>query len=120
MLDIELTGDKTTGTLTLIGDLTIQYMDRLKDSLMEALEKHSHVDVKIEAITAIDFSCLQLLCATHKSAEKSDKSVTVYPPKVGRFYDLLEYTGLSQEYLHSQRGEGQEPVRGFHIGGIHE
>ncbi len=120
MLDIELTGDQATGTLTLVGDLTIQYMDRLKDSLMEALEKHAHVDVRIEAVTSIDFSCLQLFCATHNSAEKLGKSVTVFPPKLGRFNEILEYTGLSHDYLLAQQGGDTSNVRGFRIGGIDE
>ena len=76
---IDFTVDDTEGgaVLTLSGDITIQRAAQLKDALVNAVEKVKHLTLNLEAVTAMDLTALQLLCAMHRSLTGSGKTLAV-------------------------------------------
>jgi anti-anti-sigma regulatory factor len=80
--EIKKSGKQTD--LTLIGDLTLENTDQLKSALIEALSKGKTLNIEFSEVTAVDFSSLQLLCSTHKTAELQNKLVTLHtdPPEI--------------------------------------
>jgi len=64
-------------TLNLYDELTIQNADEFRTILKESLEAADILIINTEYITEIDLSCLQLLCAAHKSAMHEGKTVTL-------------------------------------------
>jgi ABC-type transporter Mla MlaB component len=63
--------------LNLYDEFTIQNADEFKTILKESLEAADILTINTEYITEIDLSCLQLLCAVHKSAVYEGKTVTL-------------------------------------------
>lgn len=64
-------------TLTLEGDLTIGQALDLKAALLDAQKETMHLSVKVEEVTAIDITGLQLLCSTHRTMMKQQKEFTM-------------------------------------------
>jgi anti-anti-sigma regulatory factor len=58
-------------------DLIIQNADEFKTILGESLEAAGILIINVESVAEIDLSCLQLLCALHKSAMLAGKTVTL-------------------------------------------
>lgn len=108
MFDSKITGNKNTGTLTLKGDLTIRHIDGIKKALLDVISRSKNIIVKIDALEKIDFSCFQVLCAAHKSAEKQKKSMAVTPPPNGTFLEDMECAGLAR-----RNEDNRYETRGF-------
>jgi anti-anti-sigma regulatory factor len=73
--------DNNKRILNLSDDLTIQNAGEFKTMLGEALDGDDVLMINLDSVTSIDLSCLQLLCALHKSAMQTGKSVTLeYSP----------------------------------------
>jgi ABC-type transporter Mla MlaB component len=65
----------------LTGVMTIEYAREARMLLQDLLVKKDHLCLNLDSVTSIDLSCLQLLCALHKSAMQTGKSVTLeYSP----------------------------------------
>jgi anti-anti-sigma regulatory factor len=73
--EFKLSGD--TGVLTLTGDLTIGYARELKAALLTSMVRTSQVTVKLGRVTALDLSCLQVLCSAHRSFYLKNKELSV-------------------------------------------
>jgi anti-anti-sigma factor len=80
MFDASITGDKKKGTLTLKGELTLSNIHRVKEALLDVFSRFKKINIRIENLEHIDFSCFQLFCAAYKSAVKQGKSMVITPP----------------------------------------
>ena len=117
MFDASITGKKKKGALTLKGELTLSNIHRVKEALLDVLSRFKEIDIIIENIEQIDFSCIQLFCAAHKSAVKQGKSLVVTPPpgEPAKFTEALEYSGFAQII----GGPGDQlDLKGFIIGNM--
>lgn len=68
MADCRIEDNGKQRILTLSGDLTIQYAEHIRSKLLESMQNIEHLTVRIEGATDVDLTCLQLLCASHKTA----------------------------------------------------
>ena len=84
-----------TGTLILDGDMTVQRAGELKTALVEALDKAACLVIDLGNITDADLSCLQLLCSAHRTALKSNKSVSLAENAPQLFWDIVKKAGYS-------------------------
>lgn len=55
--------------LSFEGELNIDYIDAIKNALMEALSQKKRITLSFEDAEAVDISFFQILCSFHKSAE---------------------------------------------------
>ncbi|HMK44855.1 MAG TPA: STAS domain-containing protein [Dissulfurispiraceae bacterium] len=70
---LEMHGE--TGMVMLRGNLTVQHAAVLKNLLMRGLESSSRVVLSFEHVEEVDLSCMQLICAAHRTAVRMQKSV---------------------------------------------
>jgi anti-anti-sigma factor len=66
-------GESGKLTLKASGMVTIAAAAQFKQALQEALEAGPALELDLSGLTQIDLSGLQLLCATHRSAEQAGK-----------------------------------------------
>lgn len=78
----------------IIGAMTIEHAQEAKTLLQELLTKKDNIPLDLEGVTGIDLSCLQLLCAMHKSAMQADKTVTLDYSRSSVISDILQRAGL--------------------------
>ena len=58
--------------------LTVEQADHLYDRLRDALEgKYKSVVIDLSGTTELDVSCLQVLCAAHKSAARMNMDISL-------------------------------------------
>jgi anti-anti-sigma regulatory factor len=68
MADYRVEDSGKRRVLTLSGELTIQYAEPIRSKLLESMPGIEQLIVRVEGATDVDLTCLQLLCATHKTA----------------------------------------------------
>ncbi len=68
MIDCRIEGDGKRRILTLSGELTIQNAEYIRSRLLESMQNIEHLTVRVDGATDVDLTCLQLLCASHKTA----------------------------------------------------
>jgi len=93
--NIEQSEDKTV--VTLEGDLTIVHAARLKKVLQEAIDNARHVEMKIENVTDMDLSCLQLLCSAHRTSKSMDRSISIAGSRPGILKEVIKEAGFPHE-----------------------
>lgn len=76
-MDCTLEQSGTVGVLTINGALTVGCASELKAALMKALETVEHLILNLAAVDELDLSCLQLLCAAHRTSQKLNKQLTI-------------------------------------------
>jgi anti-anti-sigma regulatory factor len=119
MFNSTIVGKKNKGTLTLMGNLTLENSSLIKDALLEAISRFKEILVRIEELEQIDFCCFQLFCAAHNSAVKKKKAIVLIPPveDSAKFLKLLSYSGLVPQGSHAastvSNGSATGPTRGF-------
>ncbi|MBA4391905.1 MAG: hypothetical protein C0399_13355 [Syntrophus sp. (in: bacteria)] len=59
--------------LTLDGELCIQDADEFRALLLQSIDAVDALTMNVASVTDIDLSCLQLLCAAHRTAIKVSK-----------------------------------------------
>lgn len=64
-------------TITLDGELCIQNADEFRTLLMESIGVADTITMNVASVTEIDLSCLQLLCAAHRTAIRQNKSLAL-------------------------------------------
>lgn len=84
------------GMLILNGELTLNSAYKLKRLLIESLEKANNVIIRVEKITEMDISCLQLLCSAHRTAVNLKKILVLNRPGKGLFTDTVKSAGYSR------------------------
>ncbi|MBF0284733.1 MAG: STAS domain-containing protein [Magnetococcales bacterium] len=97
-ITLEVAGE--TATLTLAGDMTIQRATLLKGKLLEALTRATHVALKLEHVSSIDLSALQLLCSVHRTLLGDGKTLSVIgfvPESVREAITLAGYKDCAPE-----------------------
>jgi anti-anti-sigma regulatory factor len=77
MIPFERENKSDVGVLVLDGELTVQRADELRAALMNSLSCAGHLVLSFENVTGIDLSCLQLLCAAHRTSAKLNKRLTI-------------------------------------------
>lgn len=76
-MDFKKEDSGQTGTLKLDGELCIQRAAELKRILLNAQKGAGPVLLNLEGVTDVDLSGLQLICAAHRLAVKSNKSLSI-------------------------------------------
>lgn len=93
------------GQLNLSGELTVQYASELLAVLAGAQNSVTDLVVNLADVTEADVSCLQLLCAAHRSALRIQKSMAL--GKVSpEFRRAVEDSGYIR-HMGCSRGTGQ-------------
>jgi ABC-type transporter Mla MlaB component len=90
----ELSGN--TNILTIEGELTIAHAAELRTILIKSLESADTVQLRLESVKDVDLSCLQLLCAAHRSALISNKNLTLGSRGSEAFRQAVENAGYSR------------------------
>lgn len=84
MIALALTNTDHRGTVTVAGDITLQAVDELKASLAWAIQNVDRVEINMDQVTAMDLSCLRLLCSAHRTALQMKKTFTLVGAKPDR------------------------------------
>ncbi|MBI4847891.1 MAG: STAS domain-containing protein [Nitrospirae bacterium] len=75
MADIKVEKREDNNIVVITGEMTIQNASALRDALIQSTECAEHVILDLKDVTEIDLSCLQLLCAAHRTSVNSQKSL---------------------------------------------
>ena len=65
------------GSLVADGSLTVQQAAEFKDALTKALNEVDSLEINLDNVTEVDLTCLQLLCAAHKTCMKTNKTLKI-------------------------------------------
>lgn len=76
-------------------DLTVARAGEFKDALVSSLAKAQEIEINLEGVANIDLSCLQVMCAAHRSAAKEGKSLIIKDPTLAAFVDAKELAGFN-------------------------
>jgi len=87
---------KNAGEITLSGDLTISQALEIHSLLREALESSDDVRITLQDVTAMDLSCLQLLCSAHRTAALEKKRLGFASPPPSVFRETVAAAGLKR------------------------
>ncbi|MBF0454717.1 MAG: STAS domain-containing protein [Magnetococcales bacterium] len=77
MIDFSIDESSSTGTLTLSGDLSIQFAATLKETLLDGISNADSMVINMEQVDRIDLSTVQLLCAAHRALKKANKKLVI-------------------------------------------
>jgi anti-anti-sigma regulatory factor len=81
--------------ITLTGELTIARAEALKATLSELLQGVADIRIRVADVSAVDLSCLQLLCSAHRTAAALGKALTLegeIPPLMRQVMKLAGFT----------------------------
>ena len=79
------------------GDLTITQAENLKARLAAKLEGAQRIRIIISDVTAIDLSCLQLLCSAHRTAAAEGKQLILEEPLHPELCKLINQAGFKRK-----------------------
>lgn len=94
---IETSGGEKYICLAVNGALGINNVARLKELLLDAFARLSHVVLDMEKVSSVDFTLCQLLCATNKYAQLHHKTFTMKNLGCGCFIDRVQSLGYLRE-----------------------
>ncbi|HOO47040.1 MAG TPA: STAS domain-containing protein [Deltaproteobacteria bacterium] len=77
MVQFESKDSKEGRTLHIEGSLTIDQSCSLRDTLLEAFASTNRLIIDLERVSAIDTSCLQLLCTAGRSFVSAGKKISI-------------------------------------------
>ncbi|HHO76616.1 MAG TPA: STAS domain-containing protein [Deltaproteobacteria bacterium] len=77
MAHFEIKDSKKGKIMHIEGGLTIEHACSLKDVLMEAFSSTDHLSIDLRDTSAVDLSCLQVLCAANKTFIKAEKKIDI-------------------------------------------
>lgn len=81
--------------ITLTGELTIANAEELKARLSQLLEAGMDMRIRVADVSAVDLSCLQLLCSAHRTAAALGKTLSLegeMPPLLRQVMKLAGFT----------------------------
>jgi anti-anti-sigma regulatory factor len=78
--------------LQVSGDATIAHIQQFKAALVDALKAHSDLILDGGKMTDADLSCLQLLCAAHRTCQR----LSLTPETLTVLAKLLEPSGFAR------------------------
>ena len=93
MTDVAIEDRGSTQILHLSGELVVRHTDRLFSGLVAALGGAERVEIDLSSVTDVDISCLQLLCAAHKTSIRQHKPLRVEGPCPDVFRRALNNAG---------------------------
>lgn len=98
MLTIDTTMEgPDTLILALQGDLTIENVADLRESLLAAYSEHQRqVRINGDGLSAIDFFGLQLLCSAHRTAVLKKKLLTWEGGRPPQISEAMRLTGFTR------------------------
>jgi len=82
--------------LVIAGELNIEHAQALKETLLQSLGGTGPLLLNLENVTAIDLSCLQLLCAAHRSWLTANRKLAIASCS-GVFSQTARDAGYSRE-----------------------
>ncbi len=88
------TSDNEEKVLTLKGELSISHAAQLKSELIQALDAAPRIVIDVNAVTDVDLSALQLICAAHKSAVAKGKQLILAPDLPETLTRQIQRAGL--------------------------
>jgi anti-anti-sigma regulatory factor len=94
--------------LIVSGDLGIATIGKLKEGLLAALQDHDHVILDLAAVTAVDYSVLQLLCSANKYAQQHGKHFQLKNQCTEAFIDRAQSLGFFRDQACN---EAEDPIR---------
>jgi anti-anti-sigma regulatory factor len=95
-MDVEMMRSAETGVLRLKGSWTIERAHELKQALVEALKGDEPVIVDLEGLAEADLSCLQLLCAAHRTSLRLGKHSALNQEQSGAFKRVVRDAGFAR------------------------
>ena len=101
------TASNEENVLTLKGELSISHAARLKAELIQALDAAPRIVIDVNAVTDVDLSALQLLCAAHKSALAKGKQLILSPDLPETLTRQIQKAGLMEGH-HCGRDSGAD------------
>lgn len=91
--------ESNSGTLLVEGDVTINYINELKKSLLEAFEGAQRVTVDVSSATAVDVAGVQLLCASHRFSIGRGKKMCLQIGGNEQFSRFIDDVGIPQDFI---------------------
>ena len=76
MFEIRSQHNGEKAMLELIGDVTVEHAEEIRDFLLENLPRYRILQLDFSQVEQIDFFVLQLLCAAHRSMIAENKTLT--------------------------------------------
>ncbi len=77
MKDFSLEQSGNFAVLAVNGPVTVERACELKEILLRAVNEAEHVVLDLERVTAVDVSCLQILCSAHRTSTRLNKRITL-------------------------------------------
>ncbi|OPY77465.1 MAG: STAS domain protein [Syntrophorhabdus sp. PtaU1.Bin058] len=87
---------KGTTILNFYGKLTVQYASEILCALTENIQSSDNLVLDFGGVTDVDLSCLQLLCAAHRSAIRSNTQLSFDVRHNGILRETLNTAGFSE------------------------
>lgn len=89
-LEIKITSHREYCKISLIGDCNVYSATKLKQSLIELLDKNDHVLVDLEKVTEFDTAGLQVFISAKKTTKANNKKIKFisHPSSVIAVFDL--------------------------------
>ncbi len=83
--------------LVLRGQLGIQQAEEMHEALLRALEQAQWLEVDLAEAREVGLSCLQLLCAAHRSARRQGKRLTLGSGSSSDFREAVARAGFLRQ-----------------------
>jgi len=80
MVDVSLTKSGKKWVLSLSGALTIDGAEELKAAFVNAVSRYKSIEIAFAQVSALDITCLQLLCSAHRTSVREGKELTIRRP----------------------------------------
>ena len=93
---MNLTTEGKRTRLLLEGELTVGRAGELLDLLRTALHRSDAIEIDLAGVTGMDLSCLQLLCAAHRTALRDGTALGVADPRNQVFRQAGEHAGFAR------------------------
>ena len=77
MINYEIQEEESKNTLRVNGELSISVASEFKDLLVSLHDTSKDLYFDFSDVSSIDTSCLQLICAAHKSCIQSNRNVVI-------------------------------------------
>jgi anti-anti-sigma regulatory factor len=89
--------DDDSGTVLLEGELTLPRAAELKGLFEQALADAASVSVRFGDVRDLDLSCLQLLCAAHRTAVRMKKKMALEGERPRLLMETAKNAGFVRE-----------------------
>ncbi len=83
--------------VTLGGELTIARAAELKELLSESFQGSGSIQIRLEEVSAVDLSCLQLLCSAHRTASAMNRQLSLEGAIPTVFRQVIQHAGFARQ-----------------------